>query len=385
MKKVCLWGLAVLVALSLFVGLVGCDKREYVEVYDVREGSWIYNDKVTFFWGDNADGLTLEEYAFGCKKVKVLKKVASQTFPYESGEMLLNTELLTSDVIEDAELRQFAEQTKEKMSLKETEREKNAVFNQECIKKLGLTGRFILTGDLGRIVSQRANEYMTTEDYLAAIEASKSPLVKSLTYKRTDFEELDPELFPELPELYETTAVVSSAFFSQTMNSDDNDISIEDYYDNFGRYVIAAGPSFTKNSFNFLFYTKPKLPAEQDFLRQLQKMYNDPDKEADWLYKELEEFFGFEGYFYHFGTYSEHFISYEMTYFYGYDMLDLTLKKAEEVEDSDLIWGYFIEPNVSLSRYINIEIMQNDSATYFTAHSARGKYYIYTSNIYEQK
>ena len=40
------------------------------------------------------------------------------------------------------------------MSLKETEREKNAVFNQECIKKLGLTGRFILTGDLGRIVSQ---------------------------------------------------------------------------------------------------------------------------------------------------------------------------------------------------------------------------------------
>ena len=191
MKKVCLWGLAVLMALSLFVGLVGCDKREYVEVYEAREGSWIYNDKVTFFWGDNADGLTLEQYAFGCKKVKVLKKVALQTFPYESGEMLLNTELLTSDDIQDAELRQFAEQTKEKMSLKETEREKNAVFNQECIKKLGLTGRFILTGDLGRIVSQRANEYMTTEDYLAAIEASKSPLVKSLTYKRTDFEELD--------------------------------------------------------------------------------------------------------------------------------------------------------------------------------------------------
>ena len=37
------------------------------------------------------------------KKVKVLKKVAAQTFPYESGEMLLNTELLTSDGIEDAE------------------------------------------------------------------------------------------------------------------------------------------------------------------------------------------------------------------------------------------------------------------------------------------
>lgn len=132
---------------------------------------------------------------------------------------------MTSDGIEDVELRQFAEQTKEKMSLKETEREKNAVFNQECIKKLGLTGRFILTGDLGRIVSQRANEYMTTEDYLAAIEASKSPLVKSLTYKRTDFEELEPELFPELTkpsDMYETTAVVSSVFFGQTMNSDEN-------------------------------------------------------------------------------------------------------------------------------------------------------------------
>ena len=57
-------------------------------------------------------------------------------------------------------------------------------------------------------------------------------------------------------------------------------------------------------------------------------MYNDPDKEADWLYKELEAFFGFEGYFYHFGTYLEHFISYDTTYFYGYDMLDLTLKKS---------------------------------------------------------
>ena len=271
MKKMWLWAVVAILFVSSLAVFAGCEKREYVEVYEVREGNWAYSDKVTFFWGDNADGLTLEQYAFDCKKVKVLKKVAAQTFPYESGEMLLNTELLTSDGIEDAELRQFAEQTKEKMSLKETEREKNAVFNQECIKKLGLTGRFILTGDLGRIVSQRANEYMTTEDYLAAIEASKSPLVKSLTYKRTDFEELDPELFPELPELYETTAVVSSAFFSQTMNSDDNDISIEDYYDNFGRYVIAAGPSFTANSFNFLFYTKPKLPAEQDFLRKLQK------------------------------------------------------------------------------------------------------------------
>ncbi len=105
-----------------------------------------------------------------------------------------------------------------------------------------------------------------------------------------------------------------------------------------------------------MFYTKPELPEEQDFLRQLQKMYNEPDKEADWLYKELEAFFGFEGYFYHFGTYSEHFISFDTTYFYGYDMLDLALKKAEEVEDSDLIWGYFIEPSVQLSRYINKNI-----------------------------
>lgn len=359
MKKMWLWAVVAIIFVSSLAVFAGCEKREYVEVYEVREGNWAYSDKVTFFWGDNADGLTLEQYAFDCKKVKVLKKVAAQTFPYESGEMLLNTELLTSDGIEDVELRQFAEQTKEKMSLKETEREKNAVFNQECIKKLGLTGRFILTGDLGRIVSQRANEYMTTEDYLAAIEASKSPLVKSLTYKRTDFEELEPELFPELTkpsDMYETTAVVSSVFFGQTMNFDENDISNEDYYADFGGCVIGTKPSFTANSFKFLFYTKPELPEEQDFLRQLQKMYNEPDKEADWLYKELEAFFGFEGYFYHFGTYSEHFISFDTTYFYGYDMLDLALKKAEEVEDSDLIWGYFIEPSVQLSRYINKNI-----------------------------
>ena len=225
MKKMWLWAVVAILFVSSLAVFAGCEKREYVEVYEVREGNWAYSDKVTFFWGDNADGLALEQYAFDCKKVKVLKKVAAQTFPYESGEMLLNTELLTSDGIEDVELRQFAEQTKEKMSLKETEREKNAVFNQECIKKLGLTGRFILTGDLGRIVSQRANEYMTTEDYLAAIEASKSPLVKSLTYKRTDFEELEPELFPELTkpsDMYETTAVVSSAFFGQSTNFDEN-------------------------------------------------------------------------------------------------------------------------------------------------------------------
>lgn len=59
-------------------------------------------------------GLRLNNTLSTAKKVKVLKKVASQTFPYESGEMLLNTELLTSDGIEDVELRQFAEQTKRK-------------------------------------------------------------------------------------------------------------------------------------------------------------------------------------------------------------------------------------------------------------------------------
>ena len=137
MKKMWLWAVVAILFVSSLAVFAGCEKREYVEVYEVREGNWAYSDKVTFFWGDNADGLTLEQYAFDCKKVKVLKKVAAQTFPYESGEMLLNTELLTSDGIEDVELRQFAEQTKEKMSLKETEREKNAVFNQECIKKLG--------------------------------------------------------------------------------------------------------------------------------------------------------------------------------------------------------------------------------------------------------
>ncbi len=354
MKKVCLWGLAVLMALSLFVGLVGCDKREYVEVYEAREGSWIYNDKVTFFWGDNADGLTLEQYAFGCKKVKVLKKVASQTFPYESGEMLLNTELLTSDGIEDAELRQFAEQTKEKMSLKETEREKNAVFNQECIKKLGLTGRFILTGDLGRIVSQRANEYLTTEDYLAAIEASKSPLVKSLTYKRTDFEELDPELFPELPELYETTAVVSSAFFSQTMNSDENTYLTDEELDALKKFVHSASIDFADDVLG----KKSDDPAENEFLDYLRKKNKEQGKDADWLYKELEAFFGFDGYFYH-RKYLENSVTYEPTYFYGEDLLDLFMIKAEEVRNSRLITSVYSSLSFYLSTFINFKIINN--------------------------
>ena len=354
MKKVCLWGLAVLMALSLFVGLVGCDKREYVEVYEAREGSWIYNDKVTFFWGDNADGLTLEQYAFGCKKVKVLKKVASQTFPYESGEMLLNTELLTSDDIQDSELRQFAEQTKEKMSLKESEREKNAVFNQECIKKLGLTGRFILTGDLGRIVSQRANEYMTTEDYLAAIEASKSPLVKSLTYKRTDFEELDPELFPELPELYETTAVVSSAFFSQTMNSDENTYLTDEELDALKKFVHSASIDFADDVLG----KKSDDPAENEFLDYLRKKNKEQGKDADWLYKELEAFFGFDGYFYH-RKYLENSVTYEPTYFYGEDLLDLFMIKAEEVRNSRLITSVYSSLSFYLSTFINFKIINN--------------------------
>ena len=355
MKKMWLWAVVAILFVSSLAVFAGCEKREYVEVYEVREGNWAYSDKVTFFWGDNADGLTLEQYAFDCKKVKVLKKVASQTFPYESGEMLLNTELLTSDSIEDVELRQFAEQTKEKMSLKETEREKNAVFNQECIKKLGLTGRFILTGDLGRIVSQRANEYMTTEDYLAAIEASKSPLVKSLTYKRTDFEELEPELFPELTkpsDMYETTAVVSSAFFGQYTNFDENTYLTDEELDALKKFVHSASIDFADDVLG----KKSDDPAENEFLDYLRKKNKEQGKDADWLYKELEAFFGFEGYFYHFGTYSEHFISFYTTYFYGYDMLDLALKKAEEVEDSDLIWGYFIEPSVQLSRYINKNI-----------------------------
>ena len=357
MKKVCLWGLAVLVALSLFLGLVGCDKREYVEVYEVREGSWIYNDKVTFFWGDNADGLTLEQYAFGCKKVKVLKKVASQTFPYESGEMLLNTELLTSDGIEDAELRQFAEQTKEKMSLKETEREKNAVFNQECIKKLGLTGRFILTGDLGRIVSQRANEYMTTEDYLAAIEASKSPLVKSLTYKRTDFEELEPELFPELTkpsDMYETTAVVSSVFFGQTMNSDENTYLTDEELVALKKFVHSASIDFADDVLG----KKSDDPAENEFLDYLRKKNKEQGKDADWLYKELEAFFGFDGYFYH-RKYLENSVSYEPTYFYGEDLLDLFMIKAEEARKSKLITSVYSSLSFYLSTFINFKILNN--------------------------
>ena len=289
MKKMWLWAVVAIIFVSSLAVFAGCEKREYVEVYEVREGNWAYSDKVTFFWGDNADGLTLEQYAFDCKKVKVLKKVAAQTFPYESGEMLLNTELLTSDGIEDVELRQFAEQTKEKMSLKETEREKNAVFNQECIKKLGLTGRFILTGDLGRIVSQRANEYMTTEDYLAAIEASKSPLVKSLTYKRTDFEELEPELFPELTkpsDMYETTAVVSSVFFGQSTNFDENTYLTDEELDALKKFVHSASIDFADDVLG----KKSDAPAEKEFLDYLRKKNKEQGKDADWLYKELEAF-----------------------------------------------------------------------------------------------
>ena len=90
MKKMWLWAVVAILFVSSLAVFAGCEKREYVEVYEVREGNWAYSDKVTFFWGDNVDGLTLEQYAFDCKKVKVLKKVAAQTFPYESGEMLLN-------------------------------------------------------------------------------------------------------------------------------------------------------------------------------------------------------------------------------------------------------------------------------------------------------
>ena len=352
MKKMWLWAVVAIFFVSSLAVFAGCEKLEYVEVYEVREGNWAYSDKVTFFWGDNVDELTLEQYAFGCKKVKVLKKVASQTFPYESGEMLLNTELLTSDGIEDAELRQFAEQTKEKMSLKETEREKNAVFNQECIKKLGLTGRFILTGDLGRIVSQRANEYMTTEDYLAAIEASKSPLVKSLTYKRTDFEELDPELFPELPELYETTAVVSSAFFSQTMNSDENTYLTDEESDALKKFVHSASIDFADDVLG----KKSDDPAENEFLDYLRKKNKEQGKDADWLYKELEAFFGFDGYFYH-RKYLENSVTYEPTYFYGEDLLDLFIIKAEEARKSKLITSVYSSLSFYLSTFINFKII----------------------------
>ena len=90
MKKMWLWAVVAIFFVSSLAVFAGCEKREYVEVYEVREGNWAYSDKVTFFWGDNVDELTLEQYAFDCKKVKVLKKVAAQTFPYESGEMLLS-------------------------------------------------------------------------------------------------------------------------------------------------------------------------------------------------------------------------------------------------------------------------------------------------------
>lgn len=264
---------------------------------------------------------------------------------------------MTSDGIEDVELRQFAEQTKEKMSLKETEREKNAVFNQECIKKLGLTGRFILTGDLGRIVSQRANEYMTTEDYLAAIEASKSPLVKSLTYKRTDFEELEPELFPELTkpsDMYETTAVVSSVFFGQTMNSDENTYLTDEELVALKKFVHSASIDFADDVLG----KKSDDPAENEFLDYLRKKNKEQGKDADWLYKELEAFFGFDGYFYH-RKYLENSVSYEPTYFYGEDLLDLFMIKAEEARKSKLITSVYSSLSFYLSTFINFKILNN--------------------------
>lgn len=264
---------------------------------------------------------------------------------------------MTSDGIEDVELRQFAEQTKEKMSLKETEREKNAVFNQECIKKLGLTGRFILTGDLGRIVSQRANEYMTTEDYLAAIEASKSPLVKSLTYKRTDFEELEPELFPELTkpsDMYETTAVVSSVFFGQTMNSDENTYLTDEELVALKKFVHSAKIDFADDVLG----KKSDDPAEKEFLDYLRKKNKEQGKDADWLYKEMEAFFGFDGYFFH-RKYLENSVTYEPTYFYGEDLLDLFMIKAEEARKSKLITSVYSSLSFYLSTFINFKIINN--------------------------
>lgn len=81
-----LWAVVAILFVSSLAVFAGCEKREYVEVYEVREGNWAYSDKVTFFWGDNADGLTLEQYAFDCKKVKVLKKWRRRRFLTKAGK-----------------------------------------------------------------------------------------------------------------------------------------------------------------------------------------------------------------------------------------------------------------------------------------------------------
>ena len=46
MKKMWLWAVVAIFFVSSLAVFAGCEKREYVEVYEVREGNWAYSDKV---------------------------------------------------------------------------------------------------------------------------------------------------------------------------------------------------------------------------------------------------------------------------------------------------------------------------------------------------
>ena len=46
MKKMWLWAVVAILFVSSLAVFAGCEKREYVEVYEVREGNWAYSDKV---------------------------------------------------------------------------------------------------------------------------------------------------------------------------------------------------------------------------------------------------------------------------------------------------------------------------------------------------
>ena len=74
--------------------------------------------------------------------------------------------------------------------------------------------------------------------------------------------------------------------------------------------------------------------------------------------KELEAFFGFDGYFYH-RKYLENSVTYEPTYFYGEDLLDLFMIKAEEARKSKLITSVYSSLSFYLSTFINFKIINN--------------------------
>ena len=52
MKKMWLWAVVAILFVSSLAVFAGCEKRGYVEVYEVREGNWAYSDKSDFLFGE---------------------------------------------------------------------------------------------------------------------------------------------------------------------------------------------------------------------------------------------------------------------------------------------------------------------------------------------